>query len=231
MGNEIFVFGLGHLGSFLLKENQNYAMYTILGTKTKSDEHAIPYRLGESLPPGIKAKYKAVVFSFPPKDGYENFLIECDKFFDIETPWIFISSTSAEDYNFFLASLEKKLKKFGRKLAIVRPGGLVDEIRHPKGFFKNKDELTGCETPINLVHTRDVARAILHIIDKGLYGESYNLVSDDHPTKKEFYGIWLGENFRMNPEGSNPERIIDNSKIKSTGFQFKYPQIEAFFRS
>ncbi len=204
-------------------------MYTILGTKTKSDDNAIPYKLGDALPPEIKSKYRAVVFSFPPRDGYEKFLIECDKFFDPETPWIFISSTSAVDYNFFLAGLEKKLGKLGRKLTVIRPGGLVDDVRNPKNFFKDKT-LKGSETPINLVHTQDVARAVLHIIKNNLYGHSFNLVSDDHPTKAEFYGSLI-KDLKMDPEGSEPERVISNEKIKKTGFQFKYPYISAYFRS
>ena len=213
MANELnkkktFIFGLGHLASFLLKElnpdsNIHGTCRTPQNETTIPLTHQIPYICGAPLPSMCQENWDVVIWSFPPVSHYLKCLKEAQELFPKNIPWIFISSTSVykegtvtEDSprtatNFRgdanLVELEDYLMSLPRKVSILRPGGLVDAIRHPKKFIKGRTEIMASNSKLNLVHTQDVARFIDHVISKNLYGEHFNLVSDTQASKKEFY--------------------------------------------
>jgi nucleoside-diphosphate-sugar epimerase len=87
----------------------------------------------------------------------------------------------------------------------------------------------------NMVHLADIVHGIHHIVQFQLTG-IYNIVDDDHPTKKEFYDT-LCQNFHFSPiqwDSSHPARLyngnkrVSNHKIKADGYVFHVPHREIF---
>lgn len=247
----IVLFGQGHLGGYLLKQLKGFH---IISTKTQVDEPSqdtIKYLVGQPIPSEIPTAPIAVIWTVPPRQGYEDSLKFANQFFKKTVPWFFISSTSvykSGDVNEssvlngetanakLLIELETQLKKMERITTILRPGGLVDEYRHPARFLSQKDVIENGLDPVNLVHTEDVARFINLVIEKPkLQGDIYNLVSDVHDSKKEYYDPFLKKYFNKEIVfnlDTNKNKTVSNQKSKSAGFTYKnirYPQLKLLF--
>ena len=184
-----------------------------------------------SLPSEISAS-DIIVYAIPPLT-----LPLIERFFEqlgSEKKIIFISSTSvygksegATDEahvldackgNPVLIATEAYLRDRFKKVTILRPGGLYGKNRHPLKFLSGKTGLKTGEEYTHLVHGEDVARAIKAVIEKDLWGEIFNLVSDCKMQKKDFYPE-LARKFGLTPpqytmcENANPT-VISNSKAK-----------------
>jgi nucleoside-diphosphate-sugar epimerase len=182
----------------------------------------------------------------PPIAHYPQLLAQANVHFSPQTPWIFVSSTSVyregeiteqspRDGNSgnapLLIACEQYLESIQRPCCIVRPSGLFDDIRRPGGFFKNSNSIPNASSPINLVHSQDVARFLWHVILRQLWGEQFNLSCDDHPLKKDFYAPLLLKNYGKKialDETSKTTKIISNLKSRQTGFEYLYPSLAKY---
>lgn len=92
---------------------------------------------------------------------------------------------------------------------------------------------------INMIHVEDLAAALAHLMAHGKPGEIYN-ATDDQPVTQRAFFHWLSDqlNRSMPPAApADPNRKrgltnkrISNVKLKSTGYQFKYPTFrEGYF--
>lgn len=70
---------------------------------------------------------------------------------------------------------------------IIRFGGLIGPDRHPVTLLSKKQNLSGGNDAINLIHLEDCIHMITTIISEGYWGEIFNGVYPDHPQKKEYY--------------------------------------------
>ena len=234
--NRVLFLGLGHLGKVFLDQNQTLS---ITGTKRKlSDDTACPllsYDLNEKWK-GPR-DFDSIIISFPPSVNYSSKLEELLNQLGPFHQLIFISSTSV----FGLGHITEESPKHGKSKnaleliraeeiiskyrgLILRPGGLIDEKRHPQHFLKRVSTISKSKTPVNLVHTADVASFLHFAINNGLSNDSYNLICDDHPTKEEFYG-----QFDLNCDfdsKDSQQRIISNLKSKEAGFTYMYPSLD-----
>lgn len=112
---------------------------------------------------------------------------------------------------------------------IVRFGGLIGYDRNPGKFFALRNNISGGNTRVNLIHRDDCIEIIYQIIQKNVWGEIFNAVSDFHPTKKEFYtkaAFALG----LIPPHFNDDKtnfkIVDSSKLKQRlEYQFIQPDL------
>ncbi|MES2527116.1 MAG: hypothetical protein V4598_08505 [Bdellovibrionota bacterium] len=143
---------------------------------------------------------------------------------------IFVSSTSALHTkgrnSEILRSEEGWIKSAGISWVIVRPGGLIGNGRHPGKSLSGKTGIKGGKAPVNLIHAEDVNGFIKTVIDKNISNESFELVSDEHHTKEEFYSEYCR---RMNlplPQfdqtDKDPGVIISNEKMKRH-YSLKFP--------
>ncbi len=143
---------------------------------------------------------------------------------------IFVSSTSALHMkgrnSEVLRSEEEWIKSCGLPWVIVRPGGLIGNGRHPGKSLSGKIGVKGGKSPVNLIHADDVNGFISTVIQKNIANESFELVSDEHHTKEEFYSEACR---RMNlplpqfdPADKDPGVIISNEKMKRH-YQLKFP--------
>ena len=86
-----------------------------------------------------------------------------------------------------LAAEEELNRIFGKKLTVLRCGGLIGENRHPGKFLAGKTGLEKGKAPVNLISGQDVVRAIEAVINKEKWGKIYPLVHPHHPKKEAFY--------------------------------------------
>ena len=234
---KILFLGFGHLGQFFLQQNKsNVIIATKRGSHQDSACSLVQYSLGEDW--SYSKEFDVIIISFPAMEDYSHKLQKLLGDLKPLKHVIFISSTSVFRSGRIEESSEKngitknaveliKCERIIEKLenyVIVRPGGLIDSIRHPKDFSKKMVKVTKSQTNVNLVHTLDVAAFLHHTIDQNITNEDYNLVCSDHPSKEEFYR-------RFNPEiefesKDSELRIISNSKSKNTGFKYQFDNLD-----
>jgi len=73
------------------------------------------------------------------------------------------------------------------KTSIVRFGGLFGGSRQPARYLAGRENLTGGDAPVNLIHRKDCIRIILEIIKQQAYGHIFNAVNPEHPSKADYY--------------------------------------------
>lgn len=116
---------------------------------------------------------------------------------------------------------------------ILRLGGLVGGNRQPGRFLAGKKELKNGQAPVNLVHQDDCIRICQEIIRQHKWGETYNVVADDHPLRQSFYpeqarklGL-VPPTFKNDPQPSF--KVVSNHKVKEDlGYDFIWPDPMAF---
>jgi nucleoside-diphosphate-sugar epimerase len=247
---KLLIVGLGHLAKFICDE-EDANSYNIFGTyrdlKKVESFNVTKYHFDTSdsrTIDNLPLDMDVVIFNMPMIDGYSQLIQELDKRFTTQTSFVFISSTSVYGVGQItesskqlgvsrnsasLIELESLIKSNPkREYLIIRPGGLIDSQRNPANFLSKKEIILEANQLINLVHTQDVARFIWHCLEANIWNEEFNLVSDNHSTKKAFYS---GEISRLNlrqpkwMDSNITERIISNSKAKSSGFQFLWAKL------
>jgi nucleoside-diphosphate-sugar epimerase len=236
MNKKIGLIGRGWLGSPLEIALLNNGYHTFSTTSKSFDitKDPIPKKLLES---------DILIYTIPPLGQKEP-----ERFFsqiDIKKKIIFTSSTSyygknqgSVDEN-TLSSLiitgspelfetEQFLKNKFKDLTIIRPGGLYGEKRHPVFFLAGRSGLTTGNEHLHLVHQTDCVSAILSILEKNIWAEDFNLVSDLRILKKEYYREMAQKLNLEIPEFSNIEvsnpTNINNLKTKEIlGIKFLNP--------
>jgi hypothetical protein len=125
-------------------------------------------------------------------------------------------------------SEEKLRESLGDHLTILRFGGLIGYDRSPVKILKSKPEITNPEGYLNLIHRDDCIEIILQIIQKDMWGETYNAVADIHPKRRDWY-LNAARKLEIEiPEFASDQnegyKIISNKKIKSAlDYSFIYP--------
>ena len=126
---------------------------------------------------------------------------------------VFVSSTSVYgDSNNFSTSLEvtEETKpnpdtESGKQLAItetllqsnphfkttvIRFGGLLGDDRHPIKFLAGRTNVENPEAPVNMIEREDcigIIEKILKQVQHDNWGEIFNAVAPQHPTRKAYY--------------------------------------------
>jgi len=87
-----------------------------------------------------------------------------------------------------LVECENLLKNENRFITtIIRFGGLIGPNRHPVTMLSGRENLTGGNNPINLIHLHDCIHMIATILEQGYWGELFNGVYPHHPKKQIYY--------------------------------------------
>ncbi|MCH1429811.1 MAG: NAD-dependent epimerase/dehydratase family protein [Chlamydiales bacterium] len=115
------------------------------------------------------------------------------------------------------------------RVSVLRLGGIYGPGRtHSSRLsYLAKKPLPVSQTSYsNWAHQEDIIRAIDWVLEKRLSG-IYNICSDDHPTKKDFYEKIAKElgidqlKWTENKVASHAgDKRVSNDKIKDSGFQF-----------
>lgn len=144
--------------------------------------------------------------------------------------------TASEDLDFtpdnerskVLRQVEKHIT--ARKGIVVRFSGLYGGSRKIGNFLAAKKELSGGESPVNLIHQDDAVGILQKVIEQRekLAGEVFNGCSNAHPTRRELYTA-AAKKMNLAPpqfiEEKNPvKKIVVNEKVKKIlGYKFLHP--------
>ena len=127
-----------------------------------------------------------------------------------------------------LLQSEELLIQSGVDYTILRLGGLYGYGRHPVKYLSGKKNLNGAAKTVNLIHQMDCVNIITEIIAQKKRNEIYNLVSDGHPPRKEFYQS-AAKHFNLplpefKPKEEKNYKIVSNEKVKrDLHYTFRYP--------
>ncbi|MGQ8366604.1 NAD-dependent epimerase/dehydratase family protein [Glaciecola sp. 1036] len=126
------------------------------------------------------------------------------------------------------------LDQYGHMSLVLRLSGLVGpnydgSFRHPVNTLVKKQQISGPECPVNLVHKQDVIQAIAVLLEQKICGKAYNLCSLEHPQKQPYY-TWCAQqlgisspNFLAQQE-QDTFRIVDGKNaIEELGIELVYP--------
>jgi len=123
---------------------------------------------------------------------------------------VFISSTSVYSDGFPIVEITEETKpnpdtESGKQLVIaetllqsnphfkttvIRFGGLLGEDRHPIKFLAGKTNVENPVAPVNMIQREDCIGIIEEILKQVQYdnwGEIFNAVAPQHPSRKEYY--------------------------------------------
>ena len=131
--------------------------------------------------------------------------------------------SEAVEHNSIIYQTESYIQQHIQYYYIFRLAGLIDKQRHPKNFHKNL-EVKEANAPVNLVHIQDVSSMIVSSVEHNITVGIYNVCSPEHPTKKEYYGLF--HELLTFSEGALG-KTIDGSLI-SNQLNFKYTSIYDF---
>ncbi len=73
------------------------------------------------------------------------------------------------------------------KTTVIRFGGLIGEDRHPVNYLSGKTNLTGGNTPVNLIHRNDCIRLIERVIETNFWDKTIHGVFPSHPSRYAYY--------------------------------------------
>ena len=170
--------------------------------------------------------------------------------FNKDTKIIFISSTGVYPDNHQQQSEELSpaaTKESGRALVnaealvreqfndwvILRLSGLAGPNREPGHWFSGRTDLPNGLNPVNMVHLEDCKMISKMIIESDDINQRvYNVCSDAHPSKIEFYNeqcMKLGIELPMFKQELGPHKVVQNDLIKEElDYEFIYPDPRLF---
>lgn len=154
-----------------------------------------------------------LILNIPPKlrgDAKEHFVAKVQNIItaveaSTVTKVLFVSSTSVfpdsnetitestipkpdSESGLQLLASEQLLKSNNHfQSTVVRFGGLIGENRHPIHFLSGRKNIENPDAPINLIHLDDCIGIIKNIIEKDIWGETFNAVTPFHPSRKNYY--------------------------------------------
>jgi nucleoside-diphosphate-sugar epimerase len=150
-------------------------------------------------------------------------------------PWqkkswlIFISSTSAlkaEGNGPNLRAQEEWIKKEFIQHNILRFAGLIGGNRHPGKTLSGRLGIKGRLWPVNLIHLDDTIGFTKALIEQKKTNQTFNVVSDEHHSKEEFYSEYAQRLGLPLPQFDQADHskgeAISNEKIKKI-YQLKWP--------
>ncbi len=161
-----------------------------------------------------------LILNIPPSPGQLEWFMNWD--LSQTKKILFVSSTSVHRTDGISSELLRKeedwVKRTGIDYVIVRPGGLLGMGRHPGKSLSGRKEIKGRLHPVNLIHGEDVVGFLETVVTKDLRNESFDLVSDEHHTREEFYSDFCRRNSLPLPEFDKTDQsigpIISNEKVK-----------------
>lgn len=126
-----------------------------------------------------------------------------------------------------IEKVEELIRHSNATYCILRLAGLIGPERSPGRFLAGRKGLAEPETPVNLLWGSDAALAIEKILVQNAWNQTYNLCSEGHPTRREFYTA-TAEALKLQPPSfddssqSLPYRIVSNAKAKAElGLKFE----------
>lgn len=103
---------------------------------------------------------------------------------------------------------------------IVRFGGLTGADRHPVRYLSGRKNIKDPKASVNLIHRDDCIGIVKEIISKEAWGNVFNAVYPEHPSKEAYYSQKAKELQLEKPEFDRSE-ASKGKKIASVNLEFK----------
>ncbi len=247
MGKKILLFGVGWLGKELVQSllDENHELYIATRDVDKWLSFELKLKLIEVDLQSAKlncedSSFDLVIIMLPPS-GFSNY-VQVIKNICLKisgaTHVVYTSSTGVYENIEGLVNEESKVdekhvvfkaeqqivKMFPGKYTILRLSGLISDDRHPTKFLLKKDKNFGGEVPVNLIHRKDVIRAINCLKEREASSEIYNLSYPENPSRSDYYNFYAQKFFgRMIVFLSGGQgKTINGSKFaKKYNYQYK----------
>lgn len=113
-------------------------------------------------------------------------------------------------------NIEDIIKSEVENHLILRCAGLYSDDRHPGYYLSGKTNISGADSPVNLVSKEDIIRVLTRVLLK-CEQKIINLVNTNHPKKNQYYNEFCKKRNLDKIEFNNEE---GTQKIVGT----KYPQ-------
>jgi len=131
--------------------------------------------------------------------------------------------------NPILFQAEQTVRNWNIDYCILRMGGLTGYDRNLLKYFEGKTNLTGGNTPVNLIHRDDSIAIIVQIIQNNqAWNQVFNCCSPLHPLRKEFY-THLANKFSgiapqyLDHDATNWKKINSNKLINTLQYTYLFP--------
>lgn len=255
--NFITIVGAGWLGRplchSLVAQGFEIEATTAHDKKADFDLEGIPYTALDVSVQTIPKKIlnsDVIIYLIPPLE-----VVQVKNFFDqipVDKNIIFASSTAVYGKDMDevderstlsetstnsprLLETENYLRSKFSNATILRFGGLYGDKRHPVFFLKGKTDVKGPQELTHLVSREDCINAITSVLNKGLWGETFNIISDLRMPKKDYY-VMMAEKFKLTPpQYQSSEKSFKETNIKNTKSKIllgmKYSDPSEFYTS
>ncbi|MCF1428911.1 MAG: SDR family NAD(P)-dependent oxidoreductase [Shewanella sp.] len=111
---------------------------------------------------------------------------------------------------------------------VLRFAGLIGPGRHPGRFLAGRQNVSGAEQSVNLVHLADCIAATQCLLEAET-GGVYNLCIPDHMSKRAFYTAATRALYLTTPEFNDIEladkRILAQRICDQLGYVYRYPTL------
>ncbi len=253
----VSMFGLGWLGLPLAKKlaSSEWTVLGTVRSQEKAETISMvgitvyPFHFPENSAPDALFESDAAIITLPPgkSDSYLALISHlAEKLASSSIQHIlFTSSTSVypecnaqvdETYKGvpdsetgkILLEAERILFSIPNKtISVLRLGGLIGEGRNPGRFLSGKKNIPNPDCPVNLLKGEDAVEIIAQLVSNEKASETYNIVSSEHPSRKDFYTKATQDLGLEVPLFSHSDmqtwKLISNQKIlvRFPGFEFR----------
>ncbi len=158
-----------------------------------------------------------IILNLPPFKDLLQWLKSWN--WNLKTKIIFISSTSVYSKHSDLLEIENWIQSHFSSRVILRFGGLIGHDRHPGKVLSGRKEIKGPLHPVNLIHRDDCIGFTKCIIEKNITNEIFDVVSDEHSLRSEFYTEYCLRKKIAKPEFDETDlsqgKLISNEKMSA----------------
>lgn len=124
-----------------------------------------------------------------------------------------------------MLNLEHCYRSSSFSTVVLRLGGLFGPGRDPGKFLSSGIKQDNPDAPVNFVHLDDVIGSIQHVLNEDSGDTVFNVVSPEHPTRKEFYNAAAAlRNLELDwSENTRQQKKVSSRKLVESGYKFAYP--------
>jgi nucleoside-diphosphate-sugar epimerase len=128
-----------------------------------------------------------------------------------------------------------ELREDGRRVAVVRCGGLMGYDRIPGNYVRGKKGITTGNVPVNYIHRDDAVAMIGALLHTGVPNETFNCVAPEHPSRRAVYEAscrefgWEVPTF-AEPEQQESYKVVSSEKLTTyLNYTYIYKDPLAFY--
>ena len=124
-------------------------------------------------------------------------------------------------------NVEKLMRSTFPQVNILRFGGLMGDDRVFSKYYLNK-EITEPNQVVNHTHFEDICEVVLELIKLKTSGETFNVVSPEHPTKIEVFNCQTKNECEETQADKSGKSVSSEKLITEINYKFTHPNPAKF---